>query len=92
MMTTKTFAIWMLACAVGSARPGDLDRNFKPELRAWVAPDHVTLAADGRAWIGGSFDRGDGYSTGDLVRLGENGVFGIIFGVSPRTVTFFPVH
>ena len=72
-MTTKTFAIWMLACAVGSARPGDLDRNFKPELRAWVAPDHVTLAADGRAWVGGGFDRGDDYSTGDLVQLGEDG-------------------
>ncbi len=73
MMTTKAFAIWMLACAVAGARPGDLDRNFDPELRAWVAPDHVTLAADGRAWIGGGFDRGDDYSTGDLLRLGADG-------------------
>ena len=72
-MTTKAFATWMLACAVAGARPGDLDQNFAPELRAWVAPDHVTLAADGGAWIGGGFDRGDGYSAGDLLRLGENG-------------------
>ena len=63
----------MAACAIGMARPGDLDRNFDPELRAWVTPDHVTIAADGRAWVGGGFDRGDDYSTGDLVRLGENG-------------------
>ena len=72
-MATKILTILMLACAVSGARPGDLDRNFAPELRAWVAPDHVTLAADGRAWIGGGFDRGDGYSTGDLLRLGANG-------------------
>ena len=72
-MTTKISAIWMLACAIGVARPGDLDRNFHPELRAWVAPDHVTLANDGRAWIGGGFDRGDGKSVGDLLQLGENG-------------------
>ena len=72
-MTTKISSIWMLACAISAAKPGDLDRNFHPELRAWVAPDQVTLAADGRAWIGGGFDRGDGKSVGDLLRLGENG-------------------
>jgi Domain of unknown function (DUF5122) beta-propeller len=72
-MRTKTLALWIGACAIGMARPGDLDRSFDPELRAWVTPDHVTIAADGRAWVGGGFDRGDGYSTGDLVRLGENG-------------------
>ena len=58
---------------IGMAKPGDLDPNFDPELRAWVTPDHVTVAPDGRAWIGGGFDRGSGYSTGDLVRLGKNG-------------------
>lgn len=72
-MRTKIFAIWGLACAISAARPGDLDRNFHPELRAWVAPDHVTVAADGRAWIGGGFHQADGDSTGDLVRLGVNG-------------------
>ncbi len=72
-MRTKILALWMAACAIGMARPGDLDQNFDPELRAWVTPDHVTIAADGRAWVGGGFDRGDGYSTGDLVRLEENG-------------------
>ena len=63
----------MGACLIGMAKPGDLDPNFDPELRAWVTPDHVTIAPDGRTWIGGGFDRGDDYSTGDLVRLGENG-------------------
>ena len=58
---------------IGMAKPGDLDPNFDPELRAWVTPDHVTVAPDGRAWIGGGFDLGSGYSTGDLVRLGKNG-------------------
>lgn len=72
-MKTKIFAIWMTACVIGAARPGDLDRSFAPEMRAWVAPDHVTIAGDGRAWIGGGFDRADGGSTGDLLRLGENG-------------------
>lgn len=72
-MRTKIMALWIGACGIAMARPGDLDRNFDPELRAWVTPDHVTIAPDGRAWIGGGFDRGDGYSTGDLVRLGENG-------------------
>ena len=72
-MTTKISSIWMLACAISAAKPGDLDRNFHPELRAWVAPDHVTLAADGRAWIGGGFHHGAGKSVGDLLRLGDNG-------------------
>jgi len=63
----------MGACLVVMGKSGDLDLNFDPELRAWVTPDHVTVAADGRTWIGGGFDRGDGYSTGDLVRLGVNG-------------------
>ena len=72
-MFTKTLFIWALACAVAAARPGDLDRNFSPELRAWVAPDHVTLAADGRAWIGGGFERANGFPLGDLVKLGTEG-------------------
>lgn len=72
-MRTKIFAMWMAACAISAASPGDLDRSFAPELRAWVAPDHVTLAGDGRAWIGGGFHRADGDPTGDLVRLGANG-------------------
>ncbi len=73
-MNTKTITAFLLAsCSAVMARPGDLDRSFDPELRAWVAPDHVSLAADGRAWIGGGFDRGDAYSTGDLLKLGENG-------------------
>lgn len=72
-MKTKVLVCWLGACLAVMARPGDLDRSFDPELRAWVAPDHVTVAADGRAWIGGGFDRGDSYSTGDLVKLGENG-------------------
>lgn len=72
-MKTKVLALWMGACMIGMAKPGDLDRNFAPKLRAWVAPDHVTVAADGRAWIGGGFDSGDGYFSGDLLRLGENG-------------------
>lgn len=72
-MRTQIFTIWMAACALGAAGPGDLDRGFAPELRAWVAPEHVTVAADGRAWIGGGFDRADGRATGDLLRLGENG-------------------
>ena len=72
-MTTKILAILGLASAISAAGPGDLDRTFSPELRAWVAPDRVTLAGDGRAWIGGGFNRADGNSTGDLLRLGENG-------------------
>ena len=72
-MFTKTLLIWALACAVVAARPGDLDRNFSPELRAWVAPDYVTLAADGRAWIGGGFERANGFPLGDLVKLGTEG-------------------
>jgi hypothetical protein len=73
-MSIKTSAFWILAsCSVMAAKPGDLDRSFDPELRAWVAPGHVTLAPNGQAWIGSSFDLGDGYSTGDWVRLGENG-------------------
>jgi hypothetical protein len=73
MMNTKTIAVLWATCAVAAARPGDLDRTFDPELRAWVAPNMATMSEDGRAWIGGGFDQGDGYSTGDLVRLGENG-------------------
>ncbi|MEO5913830.1 MAG: delta-60 repeat domain-containing protein [Luteolibacter sp.] len=72
-MITKIGAIWVLACAMAMAKPGDLDRNFDPELRSWVAPNHVTVAAGGRAWVGGGFDRGDGASTGDLLKLGANG-------------------
>lgn len=72
-MKTKLLMCWIAAGALGVARPGALDSGFDPELRAWVAPDHATVAADGRVWIGGGFDRGDGYSTGDLVRLGANG-------------------
>ena len=72
-MRTKILALWIGTAAIGMAKPGDLDRSFDPELRAWVTPDHVTIAADGRAWVGGGFDRGDEYSTGDFVRLGENG-------------------
>ena len=72
-MKTKIIALWIVACGIGMGRPGALDRSFDPELRAFVTPDHFTIAPDGRAWIGGGFDRGDGYSTGDLVRLGENG-------------------
>ena len=72
-MRTKIFAMWTVACAISAARPGDLDKSFAPALRAWVAPDHVTLAPDGRAWIGGGFHHADGDSTGDLVRLGKNG-------------------
>lgn len=63
----------MAACALATAGPGELDRNFQPELRAWTAPWDVTMGPDGRAWVGGGFDRGDGESVGDLVRLGENG-------------------
>ncbi len=72
-MRTNILALWMAAYAVSVAQPGELDRKFAPDLRAWVTPDHVTMAQDGRAWIGGGFDQGDGKSTGDLVRLGENG-------------------
>ena len=36
-MITKIWAVWALACAVAAARPGELDKNFAPELRAWVA-------------------------------------------------------
>jgi hypothetical protein len=42
-------------CAIAAAKPGDLDRKFDPELRAWVAPEHATVAPDGRPWIGGGF-------------------------------------
>lgn len=73
MMRTEIFAIWGLACAITAAKPGDLDKSFAPEMRAWVAPDHVTIAGDGRAWLGGGFHHADGNSTGDLVRLGANG-------------------
>lgn len=72
-MRTKIFAVWMAACVITAAKPGDLDRSFDPEMRAWVAPDHVTIAGDGRAWIGGGFDRADADSTGDMLTLGENG-------------------
>lgn len=72
MRTTTLAALWA-TCAMAAAKPGDLDRDFDPELRAWVAPDMAAVSPDGRAWIGGGFDQGDGYSTGDLVRLGENG-------------------
>ena len=72
-MITKIWAVWALACAVAAARPGDLDRNFAPELRAWIAPDHVTLAGDGSAWVGGGFEQVNGFPTGDLVKLGTNG-------------------
>lgn len=75
MMTTmtKSCAVLLAACMFAEAKPGELDRRFQPELRAWVAPERVSIAPDGRAWIGGGFDQGDGYSTGDLLRLGENG-------------------
>ncbi len=75
------------------ARPGALDRTFDPELRAAVTPSLAMLAPDGRAWIGGGFDRGDGWSTGDLVRLGANGgvdsepALGYI-SKTPNTVSF----
>ena len=72
-MRTTTLAIFWAACVMADAKPGDLDRSFDPELRAWVAPHSVTVSHDGRTWIGGGFDRGDDWSTGDLVRLGENG-------------------
>ena len=75
-MITKIWAVWALACAVAAARPGELDKNFAPELRAWVAPDEVTLAADGRAWIGGGFERVNGLPVGNLVKLGTNGEVG----------------
>lgn len=72
-MITKIGLIWMLASVVTHGKPGDLDNNFTPSLKAWVAPDHVTVAKDGRVWIGGGFARADKSSTGDLVRLGVNG-------------------
>lgn len=73
VMSAKTLGCWLAVCAVAAAGPGELDRHFKPELRAWVSPWHVTIGPDGRAWVGGGFDRADGESTGDLVRLGKNG-------------------
>jgi hypothetical protein len=73
-MSVKILTMVLLGgCVIAAAKPGDLDRKFDPELRAWVAPEHATVAPDGRPWIGGGYDQGDGYSTGDLVRLGENG-------------------
>ena len=72
MIKNISVVLWA-ACAVAAARPGDLDRGFDPELHAWVAPGQVTMAGDGRAWLGGGFDRGDEYSTGELVVLGANG-------------------
>ncbi|NJM37824.1 MAG: delta-60 repeat domain-containing protein [Akkermansiaceae bacterium] len=72
-MIAKTLTMWMVACAVCAAKPGDLDRRFDPSLRAWVAPNHVTIAPDGKAWIGGGFEQADGYTSSDLLKLGENG-------------------
>jgi hypothetical protein len=73
VMNAKLLGCWLAACAVAVAGPGELDRKFMPELRAWTAPWFVTTGPDGRAWIGGGFDRADGESVGDLVRLGKNG-------------------
>ncbi|MEO5714128.1 MAG: hypothetical protein ABIT37_11630 [Luteolibacter sp.] len=81
-MRTNILALWMAACVAAVAEPGELDRQFAPDLRAWVAPDHVTVAPNGRAWIGGGFDQGDGKSAGDLVVLGENG--GVAGEPAPR--------
>ncbi len=72
-MITKITLVWMAAAALALGRPGDLVRDFQPDLRAWVAPERVEIGPDGRAWAGGGFDRADGASVGDLVRLGENG-------------------
>jgi hypothetical protein len=73
-MMKQTIA-WVIGATfqLAAAVPGELDRFFDPEMRAWVAPGHVAVAPDGRAWISGGFDRGDGYSTGELVKLGDNG-------------------
>jgi hypothetical protein len=74
VMSAKIITMVLLSgCLIAAAQPGGLDRNFDPKLRAWIAPDHVTVAPDGRAWIGGGFDEGDGSPTGDLLKLGENG-------------------
>lgn len=65
--------IWMAAGLVAMGRPGDLDRTFAPSLRAWTAPEQVSVASDGRIWISGGFERAGNVSTGDLLCLGENG-------------------
>jgi hypothetical protein len=73
MKTKITSALWLGTWALAVANPGDLDKRFSPELRAWVAPNNVTMSPNGQAWIGGGFDRADGQTTGDLVRLGLDG-------------------
>jgi hypothetical protein len=67
---------------IGMAKPGDLDPSFDLELRAWVTPDHVTIAPDGRRvvwwrrWLfhGGYWCVG-GNSWGEFLPQGRDAFF-----------------
>ena len=64
------------------------DLNFAPQFRSGTgtgSPSYATLTADGRLWLGGSFDQVNGQSRSSLARFVPAEVVGI--SVPPQSQT-----